>query len=106
MTIIGLTLLPKATFPKSQLTIPHIDKVVHFGFYFILITIYLIEGAKHKKNLGLWAGLLFSSSLGIGTEYGQLYLHNGRSYDLWDMVANMLGVCAGALVYTFILKKS
>lgn len=80
-------------------SIPHFDKLVHFGFYFVE-TLLLILGFYYSrmsvKVLMVLAVVIFSGFIEV--LQGAFF---GRSRDVSDLVANTLGVlCApGAAVF-------
>ena len=68
------------------------DKLQHFGAY---ATLSLLAGLTTRswRQALIYAGLL--ALAGYGLEIAQTYV--GRSYDLADALANMLGALAGFL---------
>ena len=84
-----LSLLPPADIPSPPLGN---DKIGHFLAYCLL----MLWAVMLYANRASWvasAVLLFA--LGIGMEYLQGAMHQGRQRDLNDIYANMLGVIAG-----------
>lgn len=83
------------------LNIPHLDKVVHFIFYFvaaILGSLFLKENSKGLLN-PLKAALLatiFAVIYGIVIEVIQSVFTQNRSGELFDVLANSLGAFCGA----------
>jgi VanZ family protein len=80
------------------------DKVEHFGAYFVLALLPSLQ----RRGWPLSAFVAFALALGIALEYGQLY-SPGRSFDVWDMVADAtgtaVGLCAGLLSQTLPPKQ-
>jgi VanZ family protein len=66
------------------------DRVEHFAGYAALAFLPMLH---ERRAFVAWAaaGLVF---LGVGLEFGQLE-SPGRSFELGDMAADALGVCAG-----------
>ena len=88
----------------SFISIPHMDKFVHFCMYFILATL-LIEGFSRQFTYdsfriypGMYA-ILFSIAYGIAMELLQAVISTGRSMELWDMAANSTGAVAAHFLY-------
>lgn len=97
--IIILSLIPGATIPKMKWQdLLGLDKIIHFlmyGFcFYLFIKAYKIQ----------WNTALFYSSfaalviLGLILEYLQMELHSGRSFDLYDLLANIIGLLTVCLV--------
>ena len=84
-----LSLLPPADIPSPPLGN---DKVGHFLAYFLLMA-WAVMLYTQRASWVASAVLLFA--LGIGMEYLQGAMHQGRQRDLNDIYANMLGVIAG-----------
>ncbi|MBA5629286.1 VanZ family protein [Moheibacter lacus] len=94
LILLAMTLLPMSVIPSdgeswlSQLKIENGDKAVHFALFFIFT--FLGFAAKFfSKNLQiLWVPILF----GLIIEILQHFIGWGRSFDLWDLLANSLGI--------------
>ncbi|KAL1836011.1 hypothetical protein VTJ49DRAFT_5693 [Mycothermus thermophilus] len=83
---------PDATPP---LPFPFDDKGLHFLTFFILtVTFYWVVDTTRRRATHL-SLLLCTAGLGIGSEVLQALLPNGREFDLWDIVANVVGSLAG-----------
>lgn len=76
---------------RTEQTIP-VDKLLHFGGYATLATIFVL-GLKTSLYLPVLALLALIS---IGIEYLQPF--NARTFDVSDMVANIIGIVAGAVL--------
>lgn len=74
-----------------------IDKVAHLVFYSIFA--FLWSMALHQKNVGRNFVLIFSISFGVLMEIFQLYLFNGRSFELFDILANIAGSVTGVALF-------
>ena len=82
--------------------IPHIDKVVHFGFYFIgaiLGTMALREVSKGEISLkkGLFVILMVVIVFGMIIEVLQHAYTLDREGDIFDVLANSFGAVCGVL---------
>lgn len=87
---------------SSSFHIPHLDKAVHFTFYFvacILGSLFLRE--RSKRIIGLQKALLLMTistiMFGILIEVIQYGFTENRSGDIFDGIANSLGSFCGAL---------
>ncbi|KAI9885229.1 MAG: Transcriptional activator spt7 [Watsoniomyces obsoletus] len=76
-------------FPSRQ--IPINDKVLHFiDFFLLTITFYFLLDASRRRVINFTL-ILCTFSLGIGSEILQALVPNGRSFDIYDIAANLLG---------------
>ncbi|TGO52488.1 hypothetical protein BCON_0140g00020 [Botryotinia convoluta] len=71
------------------------DKVLHTITFFILtVVFYWILDTSRRRNLNFT--LIFCTGiLGVGSEFLQGSLPNGRTFDFYDIVANIVGSLAG-----------
>lgn len=79
-----------------------VDKLGHLVFYTIFAFLWcmgLTRGITDKKNI-----LFFSISFGVLMEICQLYLFNGRSFELYDIVANVIGSIIGVILFKNIIN--
>jgi len=104
LLILIVSLLPKRSLPEVDLDIPYMDKVVHFVLYFILLVLYAWESKKQPWNTLIFNGLIGSVSLSFCTEFGQKFFFAGRSFEMLDIVANIIGSIVGILFYRILLK--
>ncbi|KAK1585124.1 VanZ like family protein [Colletotrichum navitas] len=71
------------------------DKVLHFGTFFLLtIVFYWILDTNRRRTLNLTLTIC-TFVLGVGSEFLQGFLPNGREFDFYDIVANIIGSLAG-----------
>ncbi len=87
-------------------SLPHVavftsfDKFVHFTFFagfFVLWYLYFPQ-LKNKALYLIW----LSAFYGYAIEFYQLYFANGRSFDIFDGVADTVGaVCAWLVIRKF-----
>lgn len=73
----------------------YLDKVVHFILFFFLSVNTCIKFMEHKKLIQI---LFYVVLLGFATEVAQNYIP-GREMDIFDAIADTLGVMAGYMVY-------
>jgi VanZ family protein len=91
VVIVG-SLLPGNSAPMRLLDRLHIpDKVEHFLAYAVLTFLPTI----HERRRFIITAALGAVALGIGLEYAQLY-SGWRDFEIGDMVADGVGVLAGA----------
>ncbi|MFJ1429736.1 VanZ family protein [Capnocytophaga canimorsus] len=93
--------------PSKEMTlnfIPHLDKVVHFTFYFVFTLLLVLLLKKEflffNKNLAIYtfAGII-AFVWGVGMEILQKTITNTRSADIFDVLFNTFGIVV-ALVFT------
>ncbi|KAG6056918.1 hypothetical protein E4U17_001840 [Claviceps sp. LM77 group G4] len=71
------------------------DKVVHLITFFILtIVFYWIVDTNRRRTLNMTL-VVCTLCLGVGSEFVQSILPNDREFDLYDIVANLVGSLAG-----------
>ncbi|KAK6078432.1 VanZ like family protein [Seiridium cupressi] len=71
------------------------DKVLHVLTFFLLtVVFYWIIDTNRRRTLNLTV-VVCTLILGIGSEFLQGFLPNGREFDLYDIVANIVGSLGG-----------
>jgi VanZ family protein len=80
--------------------IPHFDKIIHFTMYFIF-ALFLMSGfSRQYKKTSTKAytfSFILAFLLGILIEFIQEKI--GRSYDMYDMIANTVGIIVSLLLF-------
>lgn len=108
--IIWLTLicyglfLPAEELPvKSLLHIPHFDKVVHFGLFFVFSLLLFSPYKKLKTKQLIWAPL---TALFFGTllESIQHTFSSSRNSNVYDLIANTVGILTSILAFHFFIS--
>ena len=99
-----LCLVPPQDLPgKSLWQIPHFDKLIHFGMYFILAVL-LVRPLK-TINLPVWiATLVISAFVGGLIEILQYAVTSMRSANWGDFGADVAGAGAGLLIYAWLVS--
>lgn len=99
---------PSNVLPKGGFfNIPHFDKLVHFGMFAFLIFLFRQESEKNApeklilRNLFLFLTLIFAA-LSEVIQYKYIF---GRSGNVYDFLADLLGFAVGTLFYILIWKK-
>ena len=103
--IAALSLLPPQDFPQLPL-FEGFDKVVHFMMYFIFSLLFSWAMKTELNYLRLLLIIPITIGWGVFMEIMQLEMHLGRSFDLYDMLANSIGVSFGILIFVFVTRKS
>lgn len=102
-----LSLLPGAGGMLTWMGIPYFDKILHMGGYGLLSLLWTFAWFKSSAQLPFtrekWV-LAGSALMGCALECGQYLMHAGRSFELWDMVANVVGAVLGVAGFRCIRK--
>ena len=103
--IIVFSLLPKNTLePEGIKLFKGADKVLHFLMYALLMFFWVyaaMEIPRERRNRFLYSGLAFGIILGIVMEILQKYMNLGRSFDAFDIMANIAGT-----LFIFLINKN
>jgi VanZ family protein len=104
LVLLFLSLTNADSFSRIELgDFPNFDKLVHFGMYFILMSVIIIEHRKNLSNpLNLFLLALIPLTYGILMEILQLTLTSTRSGDFYDALADAAGVLTSALIWLII----
>ena len=106
LIIMYLSMASSHTFDRvPTFNIPHFDKIVHFGMYFSLMLVILIENRNTLKNFRqiLLIGLA-SLSYGIIIEIMQSTLTVTRTGDFFDALADLTGIIAAILIWFLVIR--
>ncbi|HMN32407.1 MAG: VanZ family protein [Chitinophagaceae bacterium] len=101
LIIIGCS-VPGSDIPKLNL-IAHFDKLVHFTFFFAFFILWYLY-FHHIKHIIILL-ILISASFGFLIEWYQLHFVAGRSFDVWDGIADTIGAIFGSLFIVLFMKK-
>ena len=106
-TIVFLSLVNP---PKTKLdTITFIDKIAHVCMYGGLELVIWFEYLRHHTELDkmkiILLGIIAPIALGGAMEIAQAKLTDTRSGDWIDLIADAIGVLAGAAISYFVLRK-
>ena len=89
----------------------HLDKIGHFGLYFILCITLLFGFYKFSTSddspirSQIIIAVLISILYGIGIEILQASCFETRQFELLDILANSIGAIVGAFVFKKLLIK-
>ena len=103
LLIFALCAMPPQDIPDPGIDIPHLDKVVHIGMFFImsLLICYRYERFAFKNIYAV--AIAFSFLYGGLIEILQHYFFN-RGGDLWDLLADVAGGVLGCLLFPAVKK--
>lgn len=93
-----------------RLNIPHIDKIVHFIFYFVLVVLGVkaireIFSSELTLRKVLLYSVLFAVVYGILIEFLQYGFTEDRHGDILDVLANSVGAVAGMFTVKGLVSK-
>ncbi|KAL7797229.1 hypothetical protein V8C37DRAFT_370400 [Trichoderma ceciliae] len=81
------------------------DKVLHFVTFFLLtVVFYWIVDTNRRRTLNMTLAVC-TLILGVGSEFVQSFLPNDRDFDLYDIVANVVGSLLGVGVCAWYHKR-
>lgn len=107
IVLLALILSPGTNLPSGP-KIPGLDKLVHGGLFAILLLLWnraWLATPKKQRKIKLTTNyLVFGIFLAILVEQVQRHVPE-RSYDLWDMVANLTGSAVGTVCFYILYKK-
>lgn len=108
VVILWLCLSPSSNFPR--LKIPHLDKIVHFAFYFIFALLIFFGWKKQHYFPALHRNILVkilfvAVSYGIAVEIVQHFFTTDRHFEFADILVNATGAFAGCAVSRYFSWK-
>ena len=85
------------------------DKFKHFGAYLVLaflLNFAIILQGKYKKlsENSFYITLIITTIYGLFDEVHQIFIP-GRSFDWWDLVADIIGSLVGIMLVNIIIKS-
>lgn len=85
----------------NEISIPNVDKIVHFVFYTVSSCLWLLALLKGKTSKKTIIILVVSALIlfGLTVEYLQDAFTVHRSFEWLDVLSNTLGVLFGTTVY-------
>ena len=88
---------------KPFLNIPHFDKVVHFGLFFVFCLLLFRPFRKLNLHPYLYAPSI-SLFLAALLEVVQQTISNSRSSNLYDFIANTAGILASIVFFRYFVS--
>ena len=109
IVIFILCSVPGDSLPQtSAIRIPHFDKMVHFGLFFIM-GIFLISELRNQTKLSRLTVSIITLSLiaiyGAVIEVLQEHYFVRRSGDTWDLLADVTGGVFSVLMFPFLKRQ-
>lgn len=96
-------------FNKVQIDIPGLDKLVHLVMYSVLSFLLLWALSKTRNHRDKFIHILVVMSVsglyGILIEILQREMTFTRNFDVYDIIANIIGVLLGCVIYVLRFKQ-
>lgn len=102
-----LLLLASAYLGLSSIQISPVvdDKVLHVVTFFILTTTFYWILDTTRRRIFNFTLIVCTGILGVGSEFAQGFLPNGRTFDAYDILANLVGSAASLGVCSWYHKR-
>lgn len=106
-----LSLASITAYGGLPIEIPHLDKLVHFTFYFvgsILACFFVRERTSGRisfKKTSVYTAI-FMTFFGMMIEFLQYFLTYDRSGEILDFTANFIGVIVGLILVKFLFSAN
>lgn len=81
------------------------DKVLHFITFFIITVVFYWVVDTNRRRVMNMTLVVCTIVLGVGSEFVQSFLDNGREFDLYDIVANVIGSLLGVGICSWYHKR-
>lgn len=81
------------------------DKTLHSFAYFVLMNAWMMELLRRNKVKFQYILLILLTIFGIIIEIFQGGMHNHRTQDLFDAIANFIGLLIGMIVFRYLFVK-
>jgi VanZ family protein len=103
LIILYLSLAGSISFGKVGINIPYVDKIGHFGLYFILMAVIIIEHRNSFQNTRqILLVALVPFFFGTLMEFLQMILTDNRKAEMLDALANAAGITSALFFWLFI----
>ncbi len=101
LLLLFLSLTNPGRFGQVNLaSLPNFDKIVHFGMYFLMMSVIILEHRKNIRNpANLFLLALIPLSYGILIEILQATLTSTRSGDFIDALFDAAGILVSVLLW-------
>jgi VanZ family protein len=106
LLILFLCTLPGKDVPSNSfLDKIHFDKIVHFGLFGGIVLFLSMAIYRHNKSISsltLFLLVVTAAAYGLAIEFIQKYWVVGRSFDMYDVLADTLGAIAGIWAFKIV----
>lgn len=99
-----LLFMPANKLPSDPfLKIPHFDKIVHFGMFFILCILFFRPIKNSTPNYYFWTPIV-TLVFAVALEFLQQKITASRHSDMYDLFANATGLIVATVFYRFFIN--
>ena len=105
LVIAYLCFAPADEFKKVNITIPHFDKVVHFGMFFILGVFLMAANYLNPSKFNKYWLHMLAVIYGAVIEIIQLNFIYKRNGDFIDWFADIFGIIAAIVIFKHLPPK-
>ncbi|HEX2922346.1 MAG TPA: VanZ family protein [Bacteroidales bacterium] len=103
LVIAYLSLANSENFGAVKIPIPHFDKIVHMGMYFVLMSAVIIENRKTlHSGRRMFIAALIPASYGILMEFLQQLFTITRTASFLDAAFDIAGILFSILFFLFL----
>ncbi|MDE6452217.1 MAG: VanZ family protein, partial [Odoribacter sp.] len=101
-----LCAMPAKEIPTPHLNIPHLDKIVHGGMFFVMSVLLILPLERYTS---LTKRRIYTIAVWVAFGYGGLmeilqHYCFGRSGDVWDLLADVVGGIVGCVCYPLVRR--
>ena len=101
--IMVLSTLPGKDIPSNSFFEKvHFDKIVHFCLFVGIVLLLSLAVYRQKRHISPGTLVMFviiAAGYGLAIEFIQKYWAVGRSFDMYDVIADSLGAIAGVWLF-------
>ncbi|KAK4032274.1 hypothetical protein C8A01DRAFT_41291 [Parachaetomium inaequale] len=91
--------------PNTTTAIPINDKALHLlTFLLLTVAFYWVVDTSRRRTTHLTL-VVCTAGLGVGSEFLQAFLPNGRTFDFFDVIANLVGSLVGLAACSWYHKR-
>ena len=108
IVLLLVTLLPSNKIPlmPNWKSLLQPDKIVHVLLFSGVSCILLLNISRYRYWKNVFIGFLIGLFLAVVTEILQGVLPIGRSMNIYDAIANIIGLFVGFLLWTILIKRN
>lgn len=100
-----LLFMPASQIPSTPfIKIPHFDKIVHFGMFFMLCLLLFRPVKSFTPNYYFWTPIL-ALIFAVALEFLQQKITKSRSSDIYDLWANAAGLSVAVFFYRLFINN-
>lgn len=91
---------------SSYINLPHSDKIFHIAIYGILFVVWAMScKVDRNRRYLLWTIVVLLTLYGIIIELIQGEWIESRTSDIWDVIANSVGILLGMVIFHKLISR-